>query len=168
LRTNNNVRYCINVQSYPFTNLSSRYSGTCAGGKLFNDFERLQKCLRSYDSAIDYVHNTWNEAVLKLGDDIMNNLKKHMPIKEHFMTGSKTQEEKFPYKKMQSCKGLKKMVKDMYGHYCFNFIGALGGFKIKGVDEEHEYATVVSFLFKFEKIARKANKRLKTQKNSEF
>lgn len=35
---------------------------------------------------------------------------------------------------MTDCSGVRKLVKDMYGQYCFNFVGTLGGYRLKNFE----------------------------------
>ena len=35
---------------------------------------------------------------------------------------------------MTDCTGARRLVKDLYGNYCFNFVGTLGGYRLKSFD----------------------------------
>ena len=63
----------------------------------------------------------------------MAKLKENLPVVS-FMQGSNTFGQNFDLKTMTNCTGARKLVKDMYGHYCFNFVGTLGGYKLKNFD----------------------------------
>jgi len=61
----------------------------------------------------------------------MTILKQELPINAFLSESKSLTEEKFDLKVMTDCRGVKKLVKDLYGQYCFNFIGTLGGYKLK-------------------------------------